>query len=193
MRDSDNVFMEEVKRESYIRSLTDDFSVVDLVESMNINEGIGTFVAGGIGASLAIVAGGIFIGAAAMALVSSAILTPITLKTLVTSASNEVRDDVRASCKKCGLNDAVRQSSFHNGAAKKASIRPNVFAIIPYKVGSTADATKNPELYRNIESDFLRRTRGKTYLKEKLYVSHAEFGGYIMNDNNIFYVTLSKK
>lgn len=31
MRDVDQVFMEEIQRESYIRALTDDFSVVDLI------------------------------------------------------------------------------------------------------------------------------------------------------------------
>lgn len=31
MRDVDQVFMDEIKRESYIRALTDDMSVVDLV------------------------------------------------------------------------------------------------------------------------------------------------------------------
>ena len=31
MRDVDQVFMDEIIRESYIRALTDDFSVVDLI------------------------------------------------------------------------------------------------------------------------------------------------------------------
>ena len=31
MRDVDQIFMDEIKRESYIRVLTDDMSVVDLV------------------------------------------------------------------------------------------------------------------------------------------------------------------
>lgn len=37
MRDVERVFLEEIKKESYIRALTDDFSVVDLVENVVID------------------------------------------------------------------------------------------------------------------------------------------------------------
>ena len=37
MRDVERVFLEEIKKESYIRALTDDFSVVDLVENAVID------------------------------------------------------------------------------------------------------------------------------------------------------------
>lgn len=38
MNPIDQVFMDEIKRESYIRSLTDDFSVVDLVVKEDARE-----------------------------------------------------------------------------------------------------------------------------------------------------------
>ena len=37
MNPIDQVFMDEIKRESYIRSLTDDFSVVDTVAKEDAN------------------------------------------------------------------------------------------------------------------------------------------------------------
>lgn len=38
MNPIDQIFMDEIKRESYIRSLTDDFSVVDLVVKEDARE-----------------------------------------------------------------------------------------------------------------------------------------------------------
>lgn len=38
MNPIDQIFMDEIKRESYIRSLTDDFSVVDLVVKEDVRE-----------------------------------------------------------------------------------------------------------------------------------------------------------
>ena len=38
MNPIDQIFMDEIKRESYIRSLTDDFSVVDLVMKEDARE-----------------------------------------------------------------------------------------------------------------------------------------------------------
>ena len=38
MRDVDQVFFDEIQRESYIRALTDDFSVVDTVMKENSND-----------------------------------------------------------------------------------------------------------------------------------------------------------
>ena len=38
MNPIDQIFMDEIKRESYIRSLTDDFSVVDLVVKQDARE-----------------------------------------------------------------------------------------------------------------------------------------------------------
>lgn len=38
MNPIDQIFMDEIKRESYIRSLTDDFSVVDLVVKEDTRE-----------------------------------------------------------------------------------------------------------------------------------------------------------
>lgn len=38
MNPIDQVFMDEIKRESYVRSLTDDFSVVDLVVKEDARE-----------------------------------------------------------------------------------------------------------------------------------------------------------
>ena len=38
MNPIDQVFMDEIKRESYIRSLTDDFSIVDLVVKEDARE-----------------------------------------------------------------------------------------------------------------------------------------------------------
>lgn len=35
MRDVDQVFMDEIQRESNIRALTDDFSIVDIVNNIN--------------------------------------------------------------------------------------------------------------------------------------------------------------
>ena len=56
MNPIDQVFMDEIKRESYVRSLTDDFSVVDLAEAASpINEidAIGIAAVGAAGATLA--------------------------------------------------------------------------------------------------------------------------------------------
>ena len=38
MNPIDQVFMDEIKRESYVRSLTDDFSIVDLVVKEDARE-----------------------------------------------------------------------------------------------------------------------------------------------------------
>ena len=38
MNPIDQIFMDEIKRESYIRSLTDDFSVIDLVVKEDARE-----------------------------------------------------------------------------------------------------------------------------------------------------------
>ena len=172
MRDCDTVFRDEVRRESYMRALTDDFSVVDLVqnESQHASSPKNEAFAIAIGMSAANTTG--------------AMMMQADLKEIMIRCCNKhhlnVKPKVIGNPGKLVMDSLKDIRVFRNGKV-----------WITMKVMNGDEAKKKKSLLNAVKADFVREVKRKEYFHG--VVHDVKLGGIKDGDEGTFYICVDDK